>query len=140
MYKRFASFLTAYLNQDWDLDYSSDTDAAVAFATENSLEYVKLTLGEAAILASIANDAQLDSIVASFKLDYFSPNETNREWLGRLPQQWPPRQRSAPSRRRTVSSVTSHRELRCAPDALFQTRCLLAVSYTHLTLPTILLV
>ncbi len=84
MYKRFASFLTAYLNQDWDLDYSSDTDAAVAFATENSLEYVKLTLGEAAILNSISDDAEFNSIVASFKLDSFSPEETNREWLGRL--------------------------------------------------------
>ena len=84
MYERFASFLTAYLNQDWDLDYSSDTDAAVAFATENSLEYVKLTLGEAAILNSISDDAEFNSIVASFKLDSFSHEETNREWLGRL--------------------------------------------------------
>ena len=84
MYERFASFLTAYLNQDWDLDYSSDTDAAVAFATENSLEYVKLTLGEAAILNSISDDAEFNSIVASFKPDSFSPEETNREWLGRL--------------------------------------------------------
>ena len=47
MYKRFASFLTAYLNQDWDLDYSSDTDAAGAAAGNPSVQYIQIVVENA---------------------------------------------------------------------------------------------
>ena len=84
MYDVLEGFLTGYLHQDWDAEYDSDTEAAQDFASSEPLEQIKLLLGEVAILTTLDDDAQFDSVLASFRLDYLPQSETRRDWLRRL--------------------------------------------------------
>lgn len=70
-----SAFLAGYLHQDWDLEYSDASAAAVEFASSESIELVVGVLGELAMVnAAVLDESAIEDILHQAGC-YYRPTE-----------------------------------------------------------------
>jgi len=84
-FESLAGFLSGYLHQDWDLDYTGAEEAVREFASTSTEDSVLKALGELTVLlASDRSEYELEQYLKDASCYYRPIDSTIREWLNTL--------------------------------------------------------